>query len=165
VLFAIYAVLGVLLGMLAGVPVAIFGFEATRPAIRALGSGTLGLAFAASLASQPSLQRSEQIGVAVGCILAAVAVVVNVSTLWRDRLAFLTGPFTASLLLLASPWTNRVIFTSNALWIPAIHLGKTGRDRRDPPRDCLEFRGSLRPVSHLRRDCSPPSDLQARLDC
>jgi arylsulfatase A-like enzyme len=56
-------------------------------------------------------------------------VLVNVSESWGTRLRFLTGPFTAGILVLVSPWANRSLFVSGTPWgrgilAPESTLGK-----------------------------------------
>jgi arylsulfatase A-like enzyme len=101
-LFGVYALSGLLLGVAGGACLAKIG----RTRHESWAVLTLVIAFLANLMTAWPLARSEYIALGVGIMLGAILTASLASEAWMKRTSFL-GPWTVSSLFLASPWISR----------------------------------------------------------
>jgi hypothetical protein len=107
-LLATYAGIGILVGALGGLFLGLIHKSASHRIFAAL---TVAVAFGADLVDAWPLARSEQIALAVTAFLIAGFTAALFSKLWLQRLGFLAGPWTISLVLLIIPWVSRELLT------------------------------------------------------
>jgi arylsulfatase A-like enzyme len=103
-LLATYAGTGILAGAVGGLFLAFIHHGASYRVFAAL---TIALTFGANLIAAWPLARSEQIALAVTAVLIAGFTAALFSNSWHQRMSFLSGPWTVSLLLLSVPWVSR----------------------------------------------------------
>ncbi len=105
VLFASYAVLGVVLGALAAVVIGLCRSAMDEFQYRASATLTLALFSTANLAGS-RLNGSEVVGLVVSALAALAILASAFSDNWRRRAGFLSSPWTVSFLLLVAPWMS-----------------------------------------------------------
>ena len=113
-LFALYAIVGLLLGAAGGAWLARKGRSPLREDHKCLGCLLLCGAFAANLIMAWPLARSEIIALAMTAALAAAFCAALSSAAWQRRTAFLASPAMLSLLLLIGPWVSREALSNHS---------------------------------------------------
>lgn len=103
-LFAFYAVCGLLLGALGGAVLTLAEGDQKRYDIFA--ALTLALAFSVNLL-RASLSRYEKLALLIACTLMALFIAALCTKAWQRRSEFLATGWVVSLLLLVGPWLSR----------------------------------------------------------
>lgn len=115
--FSVYALIGVVLGGIAGAIVGSagqYGDTGSGKRHRVAAALTLVMAFLANLIPVRALAPSEYVALAIAAMLGASFVGALASSVWLERGAFLANPWAVSLLLLTVPWVNRVALVNHS---------------------------------------------------
>jgi arylsulfatase A-like enzyme len=115
-ILAVYAVVGVLLGI-AGSVLTTWTGRSSPEAHKIWANLTLVLAFALNLSRAWPLARAEQMAMAVAILLATIFASAMVSGVWRVRVAPLVNPWISSLLFLIVPWVTREVLHDSSNWM------------------------------------------------
>jgi len=107
ILFATYALAGLILGAAGGALLAVIGRSHVPGLHDIIASSTIVAAFAANLAVGWPLARSEQIALALAAVLGVLFCLALGSDRWQRSVAFLARPWVVGLLLLCGPWLSR----------------------------------------------------------
>jgi arylsulfatase A-like enzyme len=117
VVFSVYALMGLVLGALAGMMLAWANAGKMPGSHQTAAALTLVVAYVANLIYGWPLARSEQVALTIAILLGISLALFFVAS-WRKLLQPLTGPFAVSLLLLGIPWLSReVLGSERASWL------------------------------------------------